>query len=142
MLTVTYAQCHIKTPYVECRYAECCGALELGKFERKKFYDIDTRASSEQRLKDGVVVVVVVVAVDAVVAVAAVVVETTVSENPDLKTTKKRRINRLAFCRILVENFFCEKNVSFSRINMALFKYYGSLDLLGHNLTPALGPVL
>ena len=23
MLTVTYAECHIKAPYAECRYAEC-----------------------------------------------------------------------------------------------------------------------
>jgi hypothetical protein len=23
MLTVTYAQCHIKAPFDECRYAEC-----------------------------------------------------------------------------------------------------------------------
>jgi hypothetical protein len=23
MLTVTYAECHIKAPYVECRYVEC-----------------------------------------------------------------------------------------------------------------------
>jgi len=100
MLTVTYAQCHIKTPYAECRHAECHyaerrGALELGKLEREKVYKIGTKASSEQRLKDGVVVV--------------VVVETTVSENPDLKTTKNRRMYRLAFCRILVENFFCKK---------------------------------
>ncbi len=93
-------------------------------------------------MKDGVVVVVVVVAVAAAVAVAAVVVETTVSENPDLKTTKNRRMYRLAFCRILVEKFFCEKNVYFSRINMALFECYASLDLLGHVLTPALGHVL
>ncbi len=32
MLTVTYAECHIKAPYAEChyaecRYAECPGAL-------------------------------------------------------------------------------------------------------------------
>jgi hypothetical protein len=94
-------------------------------------------------LKDAVVVDVVAVAdVVDVGAVVAVVVETTVSENPDLKTTKNRRMYRLAFCRILVENFSAKKNVYFSRINMALFKYYGSLDLLGHNLTPALGPVL
>jgi hypothetical protein len=31
MLTITYAECHIKTPYAECRcgechYAECRGA--------------------------------------------------------------------------------------------------------------------
>jgi hypothetical protein len=23
MLTVTFAECHIKAPYAECRYAEC-----------------------------------------------------------------------------------------------------------------------
>ncbi len=38
MLTVTYAECHIETPYAECRYAEfhnaefryaeCCGAYD------------------------------------------------------------------------------------------------------------------
>jgi hypothetical protein len=27
MLTVTYAECHIKVPYAECRYAECHGAV-------------------------------------------------------------------------------------------------------------------
>ncbi len=34
MLTVTYAECHIKAPYAEChyaecRYAECRGAIFL-----------------------------------------------------------------------------------------------------------------
>ncbi len=34
MLTVTYAQCHIKAPYAErryaeCHYAECHGALQI-----------------------------------------------------------------------------------------------------------------
>ncbi len=29
MLTVTYAECHIKTPYAECHQAECRGALVL-----------------------------------------------------------------------------------------------------------------
>ncbi len=28
MLTVTYAECHIKDPYAECRYAECFGAYD------------------------------------------------------------------------------------------------------------------
>jgi hypothetical protein len=27
MLTVTYAECHIKAPYAEWRYAECRGAI-------------------------------------------------------------------------------------------------------------------
>ncbi len=28
LLTVTYAQCHIKAPYTECHYAECGGYAE------------------------------------------------------------------------------------------------------------------
>jgi hypothetical protein len=27
MLTVNYAECHIKAPYAECRYAECRSAF-------------------------------------------------------------------------------------------------------------------
>ncbi len=27
MLTVTYAECHTKAPYAECRYAECNGTF-------------------------------------------------------------------------------------------------------------------
>jgi len=36
MLTVTYAECHIKAPYAECRYAQCHGAglLALATFAR------------------------------------------------------------------------------------------------------------
>jgi hypothetical protein len=29
MLTVTYAECHIKAPYANCRYAECRGTNKL-----------------------------------------------------------------------------------------------------------------
>jgi hypothetical protein len=32
MLTVTYAECHIKAPYAECHYAECHYAECRGSF--------------------------------------------------------------------------------------------------------------
>ncbi len=31
MLTVTYAECRAKTPYAECRYAECRGAVRMSQ---------------------------------------------------------------------------------------------------------------
>jgi hypothetical protein len=32
MLTVAYAECHIKAPYAECRYAECRDAIKALHF--------------------------------------------------------------------------------------------------------------
>ncbi len=45
MLSVTYAECHIKALYSECRYAECRGALNYAAGSEsvkmaKKFFSV------------------------------------------------------------------------------------------------------
>jgi hypothetical protein len=35
MLTVTYAECHIKAPFAECRYAECRGTQLWPEYKEK-----------------------------------------------------------------------------------------------------------
>jgi len=64
MLTVTYAECHIKAPYAEShyaechyaerRYAECCGALMTAlltsvRLGRKTCFGTDTLAYFSER---------------------------------------------------------------------------------------------